>query len=143
MRFVVLAAIGWVVTSAASAHAQAGGGGSTAPTSSGTIYDTDREFFPDPADRTHIRMEVAQHLISAYQAEHGAFPPSLDAAIFADPRGRLPISIERDGWSNPFAYRLVGASYELRSAGPDGVIGSTDDVVVRGDETRLPPRGSR
>ncbi len=38
--------------------------------------------------------------------------------------------IRIDAWSNPFYYRNLSArNYDLRSAGPDGRIGTSDDLV--------------
>jgi len=35
-----------------------------------------------------------------------------------------------DAWSNPFSYQTVGAdAYDLKSAGPDGNLGTPDDIV--------------
>ena len=35
-----------------------------------------------------------------------------------------------DAWSNPFSYQTVGAdAYDLKSAGPDGNLGTLDDIV--------------
>ena len=37
----------------------------------------------------------------------------------------------RDGWGNPFLYRLIRVDkYNLISAGPDGEFGNEDDVVM-------------
>ena len=42
----------------------------------------------------------------------------------------LPVVIRIDAWWNPYIYRVKGISqFELRSAGPDGRIGTADDLV--------------
>ncbi len=37
-----------------------------------------------------------------------------------------------DAWSNPFSYQAIGANeYDLKSAGPDGNLGTPDDLAIR------------
>ncbi len=43
--------------------------------------------------------------------------------------GKFPQSItEVDPWGNPIIYKLTGSGFKLFSAGPDGTVGSPDDV---------------
>jgi hypothetical protein len=39
----------------------------------------------------------------------------------------------RDAWDRPLAYRRRTVGYEVRSAGPDGVLNSPDDLVSAED----------
>jgi len=71
-----------------------------------------------------------------YRAHCGKYPSSL-AALFAKPagvsddwrgpylEGHAPVL---DPWGREFHYASDGASFKLVSAGPDGVIGTTDDI---------------
>lgn len=38
---------------------------------------------------------------------------------------------DKDLWGNPVKYGLEGESYVLRSAGPDKVFGSKDDLLIK------------
>ena len=47
----------------------------------------------------------------------------------------------RDGWGNPFLYRLIRVDkYNLISAGPDGEFGNEDDVVMENGALYNPMR---
>ena len=38
---------------------------------------------------------------------------------------------ELDGWFNPYVFRTLSAKdYDLRSAGPDGIAQTSDDVTL-------------
>lgn len=41
-----------------------------------------------------------------------------------------------DEWVNPIQYVRRGNGFELRSAGPDGTMGTSDDVVVNDSSGR-------
>ena len=55
-------------------------------------------------------------------------PVSLDALITEEPR-LLEKKDLLDVWGHPLRYAKKGAfTYELRSAGPDGIMGTEDDL---------------
>ena len=65
--------------------------------------------------------------LDTYQIENSRYPARLtDLPDVAS--GRLP---SKDLWDEPFQYRASGASYEVRSWGPDRREGTEDDVVLR------------
>ena len=65
--------------------------------------------------------------IQTYQLENGRYPARLtDVPEVAS--GRLPAD---DPWGAPLVFRSSGASYEVRSPGPDGQDGTEDDLVMR------------
>ncbi len=55
--------------------------------------------------------------IEVYQAEHGSYPATLDM-----------VSNKPDPWGNAYIYTQKGGSFILRSAGPDGIEGTPDDI---------------
>lgn len=86
--------------------------------------------------RWHLR-RIADE-IARYRREVGRLPPSLDALAFKDARAARGLVIGRDAvpldpWGAPYAYAVLDerrATYELRSAGDDRVLGTTDDIVA-------------
>ena len=72
-----------------------------------------------------IRLAAA---LAVYQAEHGAYPTSLDALV-PDVLSELPVDLYHE---KPFIYQLYGDGYLLYSAGPNGVDdgGSHEDWSV-------------
>lgn len=99
----------------------------TLPIRSRGVADTDRELWPDPRDRTEVRLEVLRGFLRDYLSRTGRLPERLQDAVPADPR---PFTVHADAWENPFRYVRSDASYELGSAGPDGRWGTADDIVV-------------
>lgn len=59
--------------------------------------------------------------ITAYRVVHGTFPEDLQSLT------QLPDDCLKDPWENAFHYKKTGESYELRSLGPDGRLGTDDD----------------
>lgn len=72
--------------------------------------------------------------ITAYLMQYGQVPQAED---FRDLVNRLnprfvPRVIRTDAWWNPFSYSVFNKeSFELRSAGVDGIFGTEDDLVIR------------
>lgn len=85
------------------------------------------------ATRTSIK--VIQTAIDTYEVDNGAYPPSLQALLTKGSEnnwngpyikdGRMP----KDAWGVEFAYTLKNDSYEIKSAGPDSQMGSSDDLT--------------
>lgn len=76
--------------------------------------------------------------LETYQLQVGTYPSSLEAlhaqpSDLADPSKWTQIikkEIPKDPWDNAYIYKLNGATYELRSAGPDGQENTEDDVTL-------------
>lgn len=70
--------------------------------------------------------------IQAYEVTAGRFPDSLDDMTIATEQRAALLKKEAliDSWGTPFQYTKKGRfEYEVRSAGPDGQIGSEDDIT--------------
>jgi hypothetical protein len=93
------------------------------------ITDTDSDIWPDPVERTEVRIEVLRRYLAGHFASEGAWPTSLAAVL---PTGRDdPIAgYGVDAWNRAFRYVPAGTDYELRSAGPDGRFETADDIVT-------------
>ena len=73
--------------------------------------------------------------LDLYETDNGNFPASLQSLItkgseqnWRGPylkKGEIPI----DPWGHEFVYALKENGYEVRSPGPNGVVGDTDDVT--------------
>jgi len=80
-----------------------------------------------PGDRITIKMMgIVNSRLAIYEKEHGHYPTQ-DSGLSAL-RAKLP----HDGWDNEFRYRSLNdnLSYELRSAGPDEIFDTADDIVT-------------
>lgn len=81
-------------------------------------------------DTEHRLIQWAQALNAhlATDSEGGNAYPHRLADV--DPMLRLTLTFE-DGWGNPLYYRRIhDGKYDLASPGPDGEIGSDDDVIL-------------
>ena len=87
----------------------------------------------DRARRNATRMSIKNIgvAVEAYEMEVGKFPVSLqDLTQATDERGALLTAVPVDAWGTEFQYKKTGDfSYEIRSAGPDGQHGSSDDLT--------------
>lgn len=84
------------------------------------------------ADRTRGDMRAIGAALSARLADSADYPAVADLdALAAVLEPRYIRSMPRtDAWGNPFAYRSSGTGFVLTSAGPDGVAGNTDDLML-------------
>jgi hypothetical protein len=82
-----------------------------------------------------IHMTVLEQRIYDFAHLNQRLPSSLDEL------GPYPVDADRrfDEWHHRVAYRVVGDSYEFRSAGADGVFLTNDDIVVQGARGQLYP----
>jgi hypothetical protein len=104
------------------------------------IVDRERDLFPDPHDRTRVRMEAVGNVLQRHAAAHGRLPETLSE--FLPPRGTTAIDFWHDGWETEFRYtRPAEDRWELTAAGPDRRFGTPDDVVVEG--RFAPPVGNQ
>jgi general secretion pathway protein G len=70
--------------------------------------------------------------IQAYEVRMGRYPDDLsDLTVATDSMAAL-LDKDRltDSWGTPFQYKKIGKfEYEIRSAGPDGEVGTEDDIT--------------
>jgi general secretion pathway protein G len=75
--------------------------------------------------------------LKLYRLHHGKYPSSsegLDVLMKADPKYSNESYLERDPidpWGNAYVYKYPGSRpgrFDISSAGPDGEMGSDDDV---------------
>ena len=101
---------------------------------SGTVVmvDKDETIWPNPVERTYVRMSTLRNLLNDYEARTGVLPDELTA--LSSSGTLLPDESARDGWGNPIVLFRTGTDYELRAAGPDRIAGSADDLVLRRTE---------
>ncbi|MEQ1829937.1 MAG: type II secretion system protein GspG [Pirellula sp.] len=75
--------------------------------------------------------------VKEYQLQVGSLPQDLNA-LYEQPSDidasiwvqKLDKPVPMDPWNRPFEYKLNGSSFEIRSVGPDGQSGSTDDITM-------------
>jgi len=83
------------------------------------------------ARQTQQSLEQLQEGIRNYQAKRGAFPAVSDIVKLTDllfPEYMAEV-IRYDAWSHEFKVNSVGDNtFQLSSAGPDGVPGNADDI---------------
>lgn len=91
--------------------------------------ETDEVLFPDPASRTEYRMDQLRLVLETFREKQSQYPSSL-RDLASDTREYNKENHRFDGWGRPIAYTLTRQGYELRSAGPDGTLHTTDDVVL-------------
>jgi hypothetical protein len=102
------------------------------------ITDTDSDIWPDPMERTEVRIEVLRRYLADHFASEGAWPASL-AAVLPTGRDDPIVGYGVDAWKRAFRYVPADTDYELRSAGPDGRFETSDDIVTtRTKATRMP-----
>ena len=73
--------------------------------------------------------------LDLYEVDNGVYPPALQNLVTAGSEqnwngpyirdGRIP----KDPWGNEFSYASKTDGFEIRSGGPDGQMGSGDDIT--------------
>lgn len=86
---------------------------------------------------TRERLELIDDWIRGSIARSGKAPASLDELRPPESEAARYVPLERflrDGWGRSIAYHYSAdtGTYELRSPGEDGVVGTRDDVTRRG-----------
>ncbi len=83
--------------------------------------------------RTRSDLQLIDSAIGSYRRERGKLPPAENFRELMDhlaPEYVQPTT-ELDGWFNPYVFRTLSAKdYDLRSAGPDGIARTSDDVTL-------------
>jgi hypothetical protein len=83
-------------------------------------------------EQTGRELDQLQGGVQRYLQEEGKVPlvESFEELVDTISPEYLPVVIRIDAWWNPYSYRVKGISqFELRSAGPDGELGTRDDLV--------------
>ena len=86
---------------------------------------------------TRERLSLIDGWVRATIGRTGNAPRSLDEVQPPEEDASRYIPLERflrDGWGRSITYEYIPArrSYELRSSGEDGALGTSDDVSLRG-----------
>lgn len=91
----------------------------------------------DKANKAACRtsIQAIRTAIDAYDVDNGTYPPSLQSLVTRDsaPNWSGPYIQEprmlKDPWGHDFQYSPREDGCEVRSAGPDGQMGSADDLT--------------
>ena len=86
----------------------------------------------EKTSRVRAELETIATALEAFRRERGSYVEAkTEAALidFLSPR-YLTRVIRLDAWHRPYEYEGTRASYVLRSRGPDGQTGTSDDVVL-------------
>ena len=88
----------------------------------------------DDARRETTRASIAaiKTAVGMYEVANSTLPESMDQ--LTTPDGERPPILDKnrlnDGWGHPFQYKKTGKyTYEIRSAGVDGNMGTDDDLL--------------
>jgi general secretion pathway protein G len=74
-------------------------------------YEQDNGSYPDPADGLNALVSPPANAGAGWHKQMDAVP--------------------KDAWGNDFKYELNGTDYEITSAGPDGQMGTGDDITTQ------------
>ncbi len=86
-------------------------------------------------DQTKLAMGVIQQSLQMYRIHNNKYPSSLNDLLTApgDSKSWRGPYIEsnklKDPWQNDFQFEASGKDFKIISGGPDGQIGSADDIV--------------
>ena len=95
-----------------------------------TMRQTERQYWPEPVARAEYRLSMLIERLGAHMREGHPFPTSVNE--FAAPIAEVPWLSTCDPWGHRVRVSRQGREFELRSAGPDGVFGTPDDLVKTG-----------
>jgi hypothetical protein len=101
------------------------------------MRQTEQHYWPDPKAREAYRLTMLQERMGAYVREGHPFPQRVDE--FAPPVAEVPWLSTCDPWGHRVRLSRTDTQFDLRSAGPDGVF-DTEDDIFRSD---LIPRNVR
>jgi len=70
--------------------------------------------------------------IASYRQQTGSAPNAVDIVALTNVLHPtyMPELVRLDGWGRPIRYEVNGTGYRLVSDGPDGIRGTSDDVLV-------------
>jgi hypothetical protein len=94
------------------------------------MRQTEQQYWPQPIPREQYRLTMLSERLGAHMREGHPFPVSVDE--FAPPIAEVPWLSTCDPWGHRVRLARQGREFELRSAGPDGVFLTADDLVQTG-----------
>jgi general secretion pathway protein G len=82
---------------------------------------------------TELNIKVLKTAVRLYEMQLGKYPASLDELVIEGDKDWPGPFIEeeelpKDGWENDFHYEIKGKRVRITSAGPDGKMGTDDDI---------------
>jgi len=86
--------------------------------------------FTDPVDLTRVRLVRLRGWIQDHARHTGEPPAALREVIPERIAPRTRRDMARDGWGRKVRYSRSQDDFEVRSAGPDGRFGTTDDLIA-------------
>ena len=95
-------------------------------------YDTTDDIMDDAnTSATRTTISAIESAAQTWETRHFKKPDSLDRLLEpdGDREPLLPAKARTDAWGNEIQYRLNGRRMEIRSAGPDGRMNTSDDVT--------------
>lgn len=83
-------------------------------------------------ERARAELEMMGGALEAFRRERGFYVVADDSAVLIDQLSPRYIRrvVRSDPWHNPYGYEGAVDRFYLRSAGPDRIAGTTDDVAV-------------
>ena len=103
----------------------------------GNSADSEANLFPDPRVRQGFRLEEVRNRALGYASNHsGVLPADFTPLVNWFPASARPSIVARlavDLWGTPISLARSGAIVIVRSAGPDLVWHTDDDVIETGD----------
>jgi general secretion pathway protein G len=82
---------------------------------------------------TRMSIQGIATAVDAYEVDNGKFPSSLQALVTQSGElnwnGPYLQRTPKDAWGNDFQYSPSDSGYKITSGGPDGQIGSGDDLT--------------
>jgi general secretion pathway protein G len=86
---------------------------------------------------TRASIQGISTAVETYEIDCGVYPPNLQALVHStgEPNWKGPYvsapggEIQPDPWGTPFSYTPKENDFEVRSAGPDKAMGSSDDIT--------------
>jgi hypothetical protein len=90
--------------------------------------------------RTKAELREVAQALEAYRLQQNGYPEVRDFAVLIDtlyPQylGRI---IREDYWHRSYIYTLLPTGYQIRSLGPDGKQGTSDDIIIENGELISP-----
>lgn len=83
------------------------------------------------AKATRSSIAAIEQAARVYEIRVGKYPDSIDS--LTQPMGDKPALLDdkarNDAWGNPFQVRRNGNAVEIRSAGADGQLNTSDDIT--------------
>ena len=98
-----------------------------------TVAPMSTDGIMDDANTSATRTTISsiESAAQTWETRHFKKPDSLDRLLQPDGEREplLPAKAKTDAWGNEIQYRLNGRKLEIRSAGPDGQMNTSDDIT--------------